>query len=164
MRRTVIASLCLLCCLGFHLPGRASGSLRYTFAATDTVTIHNSVRAYFDAICRMPIDSVIRRCDVLIQSPQDDGTRAAIAGLAYDYFANSPIMGIEAFAVHIADKWFLSKTLQWPYPETYPLLYTYAEFNRQSLVGRPAPALVLENEWGQKIDLRGNDGIGIIYF
>jgi hypothetical protein len=63
-------------------------------------------------------------------------------------------MGHEAVAVHIADNWFLNGRLKLENENLYPILYTYAEFNRSSLVGCDAPALLMEDAEGNPVDVR----------
>lgn len=128
-------------------------------------SVYDSLRSYFEAISVMPVDSICSRLDVLIESAADDDIRAGIAGRAFDYYMDSPVMGSEGVAVYIADNYFLNKRLRWPSEETFPLLYTFAEFNRQSLLGKPAPELVLESLEGGFVDVReATGGYKILYF
>ena len=64
-------------------------------------------------------------------------------------------MGVEAVAVHIVDKWFTSGNAR---PESDIELMNariFADFNRASLVGMPAPGLTLKNRAGEDVDLFG---------
>ncbi len=113
----------------------------------------------------MPVDSINARLDALIASADSDEARVGIAGTAYNYFLESPIMGAEGVSVYIADNYFLNKRLKWPSEATFPNLYTFAEFNRQSLLGMPAPELVLESLDGGQVDVReATGGCKILYF
>ena len=128
-------------------------------------SVYDSLRSYFEAISVMPVDSICSRLDVLIDSAADDDVRAGIAGRAFDYYSDCPVMGAEGAAVYIADNYFLNKRLKWPSEETFPLLYTFAEFNRQSLLGMPAPELVLESLEGGFVNVReATGGYKILYF
>lgn len=100
-----------------------------------------------------PVDTIIARIDRLIDS-SPDSIKADVAGKAYNLFCDSPVMGHDAVAVHIADRYFLSKQLEWSDPQTYPMLYAYAEFNRSSLIGMDSPELVMECIDGQVKSLR----------
>ena len=133
--------------------------------AQETGDVYDSLRSYLEAISTMPVDSINARMDALIASVEDDATRAKIAGTAFNFFIESPVMGIEGAAVHIADNYFLNKRLKWPSEATFPNLYTFAEFNRQSLLGMQASPLVLESLEGDMVDVRSNvSGPKILYF
>ena len=127
--------------------------------------VYESLRAYLDAISVMPVDSINARLDALIASADGDDTRAGIAGTAFNYFLESPVMGAEGVSVYIADNYFLNKRLKWPSEATFANLYTFAEFNRQSLLGMEAPELVLESLEGEMINVReASGGYKILYF
>ena len=126
---------------------------------------YDSLKSYFDAVCVMPVDSINARLDALIASATDDEVRAGIAGRAFDYFIQCPVMGAEGVSVYIADNYFLNKRLKWPSEETYPTLYAFAEFNRQSLLGMQAPELTLESLEGGMVNVRDyNGGYKVLYF
>lgn len=130
-------------------------SISFTSASQ---TVHNTVTDYFKSISALPADSISARVDLLVEQGGTPAVQADIAGLAFDYFSASDIMGHDAVAVHVADTWFLSKKLEWSNEETYHLLYTYAEFNRSSLIGKPAPELKMETLEGETISTRNGDG------
>ncbi len=107
--------------------------------------VYKRVTDYFEkALAKLPTDQICVQIDRLIATGHDTEQQAQLAGIAFDYYSNAPIMGQEAVAVYVVDNYFLNKKLPWSDPETYPLLYTFAEFNRASLVGCNAPELVME--------------------
>ena len=119
----------------------------WTAAAQEPVpTTHTSVTAYLQTLLTEPVDTINLRVDRLIDSVgrQQPELQATVAGIAFDYFTDSPVMGHEAVAVHIADNWFLNHRLKLENESLYPIIYTFAEFNRSSLVGAPAPSLQLQ--------------------
>lgn len=123
------------------------------------------VTGYFDSISAQCVDSIICKVDELVDGIDDKDIKSKTAGLAFDYFRTSPLMGHDAVAVHVADKYFLSKQLVWPDDATYPSLYAYAEFNRSSLIGRDAPELVMESYEGIPVSLRNDLGqYKLLYF
>ena len=128
--------------------------------------VFNSVTEYFESISlTLPADSVCAKVDSLVARAESAEQKSRIAGLAFDYFRSSPVMGLDAVAVHIADRWFLSRELKWNDDATFPMLYTYAEFNRQSLIGKPAPELNMESFEGGTVSTRTGDGsYKILYF
>lgn len=114
--------------------------------AQDAPKVWPSVTEYLQSLITEPVDTIEVRVDSLIAqaAPQGEETQSKVAGLAFDFFNSSPFMGQEAVSVYIADNYFLNKKLKWSDDSTYPALYTFAEFNRQSLVGMPAPELRME--------------------
>lgn len=122
--------------------------------AQDTLKVHESVTDYFRSIIAEPIDTIIARVDSLIARTPDPQSQATVAGLAFNFFSESPLMGQEAVAVHIADSCFLNKRLKWGDDQTYVKLYTFAEFNRQSLIGRSAPQLRMQGIDSIQVSMR----------
>ena len=152
----LLLSLCFNC---LHAEAGA------TLADSDTLNIYDSLRAYLEAIGTMPVDSINARLDILIDSAADDEVRAGIAGVAFNYFLDSPVMGAEGVSVHIADNYFLNKRLKWSSEATFANLYTFAEFNRLSLLGMEAQPLVLESLDGETVSIRdAAPGYKILYF
>lgn len=134
-------------------------------AQQDTLNLYGSLREYFDAVCTLPVDSINARCDALIASAPGEKSRTLIAGTAFNYFLECPVMGSEGVSVHIADNYFLNKRLKWPSEATFPTLYTFAEFNRQSLLGMLAPELHLESIYADTVDVReATGGPKVLYF
>ncbi len=159
MRRWVVILFSVLICHGPLSARQTEGAVR------DTVSIYGSVTDYLEAISVMPVDSIINRCRVLIDSAPDPVTQAQLAGLAFDFYAGSKVMGVEGVSVYIADNYFLNKKLVWSDPESYPLLYTFAEFNRSSLLGMRMAPLSAEAIEGGTVDVcAATGGYKILYF
>ena len=117
------------------------------------------------AISLMPIDTIISLSDRVMAMMVDEADSTELAGLLFNYFSNCPVMGTEAVAVHIADSYFLSGLLKWPDEDTYPELYAFAAFNRSSLLGMSAPALVMDDINGSVVDIRAvRAPIKVLYF
>lgn len=160
MRRRLLTVLLFLLCFSGLRAGAAA-----TLAANDTVNLYGSLKTYLAAISEMPVDSINARLDVLIDSAADDDIRAGIAGTAFNYYLDSPVMGAEGVSVYIADNYFLNKRLKWPSDATWPNLYAFAEFNRLSLLGMEAQPLELESLDGGIESVReAAPGYKILYF
>ena len=142
MRRMYIIGILLLACL--------------LASAQEPATSHPSVTAYLQTLLEQPVDTINARVDRLIDSVgrQQPELQSKVAGIAFDFFTESPVMGHESVAVHIADNWFLNNRLKLENEQLYPILYTYAEFNRSSLIGASAPPLVMEDIRGVPTDIR----------
>jgi len=128
----------------------------WTTDAQDTLTTHSSVTAYLQTLLDKPVGFINQKVDRLIDSVgvQHPELQSKVAGIAFNFFTDSPVMGHEAVAVYIADNWFLNKRLKLENEELYPVIHTYAEFNRSSLVGAPAPSLCLEDSNGIRTEIR----------
>ena len=142
MRRALIIGMLLLGCL--------------TFQAKAQPSTHPSVTAYLQTLIEKPVDTICADVDRLIDSVgrQKPELQSKVAGICFDFFTDSPVMGHDAVAVHIADDWFLNGKLKLENEQLYPILYTYAEFNRSSLVGKSAPALTMDDPQGVPVNIR----------
>lgn len=117
------------------------------------------------AMSLIPADSAILLTNHLISIMENGADSARLAGLIFNYFSNCPVMGSEAVAVHIADNFFLNGKLKWPDSDTYPELFAFAEFNRNSLLGMDAPPLVLNDIDGYIVDIRAvRSPLKVLYF
>ena len=98
---------------------------------------------YFTALAGEPADVQNRECDFLIESCEDSLVRQYVALKVYDHYLQSKIMGDDAVAVHVVQKWFLSGAVKMKSDEDYFNARIYAEFNKASLIGMQAPELVM---------------------
>ena len=118
---------------------------------------------YFTALAGEPATLQNEECDFLISSCEDSLVRQYVALKIYDHYLRSKIMGDDAVAVHVADKWFLSGVV--PMNSDTDLLHAriFAEFNRASLIGEKAPSLTLFSPEGRKVKVPG-EGYSVLYF
>ena len=99
---------------------------------------------YLTAIRHESFDVQKQECDFLIGSSKDSTVRTAVARKILNSYMESPVMGAEAVAVHLIDKWFLTGTVKMPSEIDLLNARIYADFNRQSLLGCSAPDLQME--------------------
>ena len=135
MKRLLLIGLLLLGLLPAH--------------AQDTLEVYPGVTAWLQTLMEEPIHAINAKVDQFINQVgrQSPDKQSKVAGIAFDFFTASPVMGHEAVAIHIADTWFLNHRLEVA-PELYPIVHTYVEFNRSSLIGAPAPELGMEDIHG----------------
>lgn len=154
MRRSVTLMLALLC------------SIICLRAQDDGTVKHKSVTAYLQTLLAEPVDTINVRVDRLIDSVgiQQPELQSKVAGMCFDFFTESPVMGHEAVAVHVADEWFLNGRLKPENEGILPLVRTFAEFNRSSLVGKDAPALTMEGIDGIPVEIRELEGSAKVLF
>ena len=128
----------------------------WTANAQETVVTHSSVTAYLQTLLEKPVGAINQSVDRLIDSvgAQNPDLQSKVAGIAFDFFTDSPVMGHESVAVHIADNWFLNQRLKLENEQLYPLIQTYVTFNRQSLVGSDAPSLAMETVDSIRVEIR----------
>ena len=132
-------------------------------AAPDSAALKalsSKLETYVKAIETLSFSEQAAECDFLISSCNEQATRQFVATWLYRHYYASKIMGVEAVAVHIVDKWFTSGDAR---PESDIELMNariFADFNRASLVGMPAPGLTLKNRAGEDVELfGGNDSV-----
>ena len=115
---------------------------------------------YYDAIERESLSVQEEECDFLIETATEPDIRQFIAQNIYDHYMASKMMGAENVAVHVFDKWFADGNLPMSSPEVFSDAKVHADFNRQSLIGRRAPALQMEAQDGSVVDVFGSGAVG----
>jgi AhpC/TSA family. len=95
-------------------------------------------------------------CDLLIGAAKEPALQQHIALKAYDHYMNSLLMGDDAVAVHIVDRWFASGKVKMNSEVDLMNAKIYADFNRQSLIGCKAPEIEVFREDGSKVRIGGS--------
>lgn len=123
---------------------------------------------YYDALKHESLDVQMQECDFLIESTSDPLVRQYVAQNIYDHYVDSPVMGAENVAIHVFEKWFNTGEVQMKSNSDMIAAQVFADFNRQSLIGKKAPAVRLESMHGEQIELfGGNDkskAYRVLYF
>ena len=115
------------------------------------------LKEYFSAIQREGIDVQKGECDFLIETCTDSLMRQHVAQSVYEHYVSSPVMGAEAVAIYVFDKWFASGMVRMRSDSEMLAAKVFAEFNRQSQIGQKAPELTMESFDGDLISLFGPD-------
>ena len=110
---------------------------------------------YFQILEPENVDVKSRECDLLIDSAKDSLLRQHIALKAYDHYLNSTLMGDEGVAVHLTDAWFAPGLVSMGGEEVLFNAKIFADFNRQSLLGKPAPSFAMESFEGDSVSFGG---------
>ena len=92
-------------------------------------------------------------CDALIEAATDQSLRQQVALKIYDHYLNSPLMGDEAVAIHLIDKWFSGGEIAMRSERELLDAKLFADFNRQSLVGMSAPQVTLSDPLGEPVTI-----------
>ncbi len=116
---------------------------------------------YINAMLPLPVESQNEECDFLISSCRDSVTRQYVALRLFRSYYFSKLMGVEAVAVHIFDRWFSGGEVRMSSDIELMNARIFADFNRSSLVGMKAPQLTLRDGGGRAVSLFGADSSGV---
>lgn len=117
------------------------------------VLLDGKLSEYVAAIERAGADVQKEECDFLIGSSTDPLVRQYVALRLYDHYMSSKVMGAEAVAIHIFDTWFLPGKVSMGDEMDLINARVYADFNRQSQIGLPAPQLAMYTMEGDVVEL-----------
>ena len=117
------------------------------------VLLDEKLAEYTAAIESEGVQVQKEECDFLIGSSTDSLVRQHVALRLYDHYMSSKVMGAEAVAIHIFDTWFLPGKVSMGDDMDLMAARVYAEFNRQSQIGMPAPELTMETISGDVVTL-----------
>ena len=106
--------------------------------------LSSKMSEYLAAIKHESLDVQKEECDFMIASCSDSLVRHHVANTIYEYYRDSKIMGTEAVAVHVFDKWFLSGKVKMNTEMEMFAAKVFAEFNRLSLIGEKAPEIMMQ--------------------
>lgn len=164
MRRYLSLLFFLLLSLGGRaaLPGYAAPTRHPAGGATAAAAVPDSLEqldrkldAFFAALEVESVAVKNAEADFLIGSCTTDRIRDHVAVRIYDHYLQSKRMGDEGVAVHVVDTWFSTGKAHF-YNEIDAMnARIYAEFNRSSLLGEPAPELRAADPDGGTVDIPG---------
>lgn len=130
------------------------------------VRLSDKLEEYFEAIRTLDIESQKQEADFLIETASDSLVRQYVAVRVYDHYLSSPVMGAEAVAIHVLDKWFIDGKVRMYDDIDLLNARIFADFNRASLVGQQAPELTLLSPEGNSVQLytAPRDRYSVLYF
>lgn len=146
MKRIVVSIVSLL--LLFSVTGAAQ-----QLDSAKREALEAKLAEYFEALKYESLDVQKEEADFLIESTSDSLVRQFVACTVYDHFIDSPVMGSEAVAVHVYDRWFAPGKVKMSNDMDLLNARIFADFNRQSLIGEKAPELVVESLDGSQVEL-----------
>lgn len=146
MKRIVVSIVSLL--LLFSVSGAAQ-----QLDSAKREALEAKLAEYFEALKYESLDVQKEEADFLIESTSDSLVRQFVACTVYDHFIDSPVMGSEAVAVHVYDRWFAPGKVKMNDDMDLFNARIFADFNRQSLIGEKAPELVMESVDGSQVEL-----------
>ena len=138
------------------------------FAQTDSAklaALDGRLAEYFALLEYQDVSVKIEECDTLISSAKDSSVRRHIALKAYGHYLDSRLMGDEAVAVHLADRWFISGKIRMGSATDLMNARIFADFNRSSLIGKQAPVATFVGPQGDSVTLGGPpDSLSVLFF
>lgn len=132
--------------------------------AQDYPELGAKLEEYFTALAGENAAVQSAECDFLIESCRDSLVRQYVTLKIYEHYLGSKIMGDDAVAVHVADKWLLSGAVPMHSETDLMNARIYAEFNRNSLIGQQAPAIRLKDSGGGTVKLPVPGTYSVLYF
>lgn len=157
MRKSLLMILSCFACLGVQAQQLDS---------LTKVGLSDKLDEYFDAIRTLDVEAQKAEADFLIETAADSLVRQFVAVKVYDHYLSSPVMGSEAVAIHVLDKWFLGGSVKMY--DDVDLLHAriFADFNRQSLIGQTAPELSLLTYDDEPVSLYSapSERYSVLYF
>lgn len=103
-------------------------------------------------------------CDFIISTCTDESLRTHTTAWLFEHYMDSSLMGDEAVAVDIYDRWVAAGKVTLP-EDIRRLAEVFVMFNRESLIGNPAPVLTLETMQGENVEVPSRGGRqSVLYF
>lgn len=162
MRKLLARTICIL-----SLAFCAATGLRAQTAVLDsaaTTALEAKLDQYFLALELQPIEVKIQECDFLVESCTDESVRQHVALYIYAHYLQPRIMGEEAVAVHMVDDWFDPGKVKMVDDLDLLNAKVFAMFNRNSLVGKKAPALTLYTGEGKEASIPSENKPCVLFF
>lgn len=119
---------------------------------------------YFSMMNGIDVESKCLECDYLIDSCADSLTRTHVALKIYDHYKEPLLMGDEAVAIHVFDKWFADGSVKMRSETEKMDAAIHADFNRNTLIGMQAPEVVLKKVCGGRKCIPAKGRTGILFF
>lgn len=103
-------------------------------------------------------------CDFLISSCKDSLVRQWVAIRIFEHYKESPMMGEEAVALHVYDKWFASGEVRMRNEMDQFQASMFADFNRSSMLYADAPVISMLSPEGRPVRIPSKDTLSVLYF
>ena len=131
-----------------------------------SAALSSRMAEYFSALEHEGAQVQKTECDFMIETCTEPAVRQFVALEAYRHYRDSKVMGSEAVAIHIFDKWFASSLVDMGNEMEFMAAKVFAEFNRNSLIGMQAPAIAMRTQDGSGFSFftEKEPGYRILYF
>lgn len=154
---TAILALALL------VPCRASAQ---QLDSTRLAPLDSLLGEYYEAMIYEALPTKYQECDFLIESCKDSLVRQWVTSrILLHYTQDPPLMGEEAVAVYVYDKWVASGAVTLADDYEAFAIKLFVDFNRNSLLGMKAPVLELLPPVGpDKVRIPQKGTVSVLYF
>lgn len=119
---------------------------------------------FYQSLEREDCDRKSQEFDLLIEMSRDSLTRQHVTLQIFDHYSHSRVMGEEAVAIHIFDRWIATGLVSTRSEFEYMDCELFADFNRNSLIGMQAPEVSLLTPGGSLKSLPTPGRISILFF
>lgn len=158
MKRLFIALALCIACLASTPDARAQKDT-LGFAVLDSL-----LNNYTSAILYESVETKQLECDFLITSVHDEAMREHIARKLFNDYKDAPVMGDEAVAIYLYDKWFADGTMKFEGEFEAMDAEMFVNLNRNSLIGMPAPVLTARKPCMGKKSIPEKGKTSILWF
>lgn len=134
-----------------------STALRY--AALDSL-----MTQFYEALEVEDLENKCSEMDFLIASCADSLARQHVALSIFDHYRDSRVMGEEAVAIYVYDKWFDSGVVRFQGEMDKLDADIWVKFNRNSQLGCDAPEITLKKPCGGSITLPSEGRTALMFF
>lgn len=155
MKKAVVAILCLA--LSMRLCAQTDSLDRY--AGLDSL-----LTQFYTALERVDVPAKNAELDALIETCRDSLMRQHVALRIFEHYRNARIMGEEAVAVHVYDRWIASGIVKTRSEFEQMDVELFAEFNRHSLIGMQAPEVSLFKPGGGRMTVPQKGRVAVLFF
>ena len=149
---------------GFSFPADSVSSSAQGPDSTALAALDAKLSEYLEVLTPQVERVKEGECDFLIESTEDSLLRQRIALKIYDFYITSHVMGDEAVAIHVFDKWFADGKVAMLSDIDLMNARIFADFNRNSLLGCTAPRLSLLNMGGGIEQAPAEGRISVLFF
>ncbi|MCR5519766.1 MAG: thioredoxin family protein [Bacteroidales bacterium] len=153
-----LTSFLLVLFLGCNLFAQTKDS-EGVYAVLDSLVIN-----YVGAIQQESVETKEGECDFLINSVKDSLLRQHLALSLFNYYKEAPVMGDEAVAINIYDKWFANGTLKFRGEFEALDAEMFCNLNRNTLLGMDAPKIKARKPYFGKIIVPLNGVTTVLWF
>ena len=119
---------------------------------------------YVKSMRGMSTEVQSEECDFIISNCLEESIKQQVTFYLYNHYLKSEIMGDDAVAVHIADRWILSGKVPSHSEIEKIQIRLFADFNRSSLIGSQAPEITLRDIYGAPQSPLSGEGFKVLYF
>ncbi|MBQ0077487.1 MAG: hypothetical protein KBS55_02485 [Bacteroidales bacterium] len=119
---------------------------------------------YYVALLEASNEEKESEMDYLITTCRDSLLRQHIACAIFAHYKESPLMGEEAVALHVYDRWFADGTVTFPTDQENFEAEMFALFNRSSMLYMQAPVLGVTALDGSLPDIPEQGRLCALYF